>query len=1063
LAPTGELDSSHIRDLLERAPVPIWINFQGTIAYVNLAAAELLGAASADRITGRSVFDFIHPDSHSAAGERMRLLEAGQRVLPLEEAFLSLDGVRLPVEVTSWTIPFAGGRAIQTSFTDLSVRRRGLEALLESEERLRVALAASGTGTFRWDIASGTIACDDNLRLLLGLTNFSGDCTLEDLLHRVLPEDRPGVESHLQCCATQGKDFGLQFRVQWPDGTVHWLDASGKTLAGPEGRARYVTGACFDATAKLQVQQILIDRAQLAALTADVGLALVEGDTLPDILQRCAVSIVEHLGAAFARIWTLNEFENVLEMQASAGLYTHLNGPHARVVVGQDKIGLIAAERKPHLTNDAGNDPRVGDHEWARREKMVAFAGYPLIVEGHLIGVVAMFARHPLEQHTLEALASIANGIALGIQRKQAESQRRQSEARKAAILETALDCIITMDQNSRIIEFNPAAERTFGYTREQAIGNSLPELIIPPRYREAHVHGLAHYLKTGAGPVLGRRIEITAIRSNNNVEFPVEIAVSRIESGGPPLFTATLRDITPRKEAEAELQRAKQAAEDANMAKSAFLASMSHELRTPLNAIIGYGEMVQEEAAEMGAVGLLPDLQKIHAAGRHLLGLINDVLDLSKIEAGKMELYLETFDIAAMVNDVANTAGPTLGRTGNRFELHIPANFGNMRADLTKVRQCLLNILSNAAKFTKDGFVVLDVREEMQAGKPQILFRVSDTGIGIGPEQRENLFQPFTQAEPGTTRNFGGTGLGLSLTRHFSRLMQGDLMLESETGKGSAFTVRIPRQVPEREIETVPSRSFPEDDSKITEGTVLVIDDDPAVSELIGRLLVREGFRAEIARSGAEGLRLARELRPTVITLDVMMPQMDGWSVLAALKSDPELCTIPVVMLTITDNRNLGFTMGAAEYLTKPVERERLLRVLRRYTCKHPPCLVLIVEDDADARRSLRGMLEKEEWRVIEASDGREALSLMPLGPEIILLDLMMPRMDGFEFSRELGKHPRWARIPVVVLTGVDVTAADRQRLNGNIDRVLRKGALSEVELMAEIRRAMDSGRCAT
>jgi PAS domain S-box-containing protein len=1053
------MDSRRIRELLEQAPVPVWINFRGAVAYINLAGVDLLGAETADQITGRSVFDFFHPQTQHIARHRIQSLEAGERVPPLEEAFVSVDGRRLDVEVTSWVIPFAGETAIQTSFTDLAVRRRDVEALRESEERLRVALMASGTGTFRWDIGTGVISGDYNFRQLLGLAPEIGELTVESFIAQVLPVDRPVVQSHLQRCAALGKDFGLQFRVMWPDGDIHWLDGSGKTFPGSDGQPRYVTGACADVTAKQQVQQILMDRATLAALTADVGIALVEGDTLPDILQRCVVSIVKHLGAAFARIWTLNEFENVLEMQASAGLYTHLNGLHSRIPVGQYKIGLIAAERTPHLTNDVEHDPRVSDQDWAKREGMVAFAGYPLIVQGHLIGVVAMFARHRLDQHILDALASIANSIALGVQRKQAESQRRQSEARKAAILESALDCIITIDQNSRVIEFNPAAERTFGYHRDQAIGHFLPELIIPPNYRDAHKRGLAHYLETGVGPVLGRRIELTAIRFNG-VEFPVEIAVSRIESGGPPLFTATLRDITARKEAELELQRAKQAAEDANKAKSAFLASMSHELRTPLNAIIGYGEMVQEEAADMGAVALLPDLHKIHTAGRHLLGLINDVLDLSKIEAGKMELYLETFDIAAMAKDVANTAGPTLGTTGNRFAMHIPPDFGNMHADLTKVRQCLLNVLSNAAKFTKDGSVTLDVSEEIRDGASHILFRVSDTGIGIGPEDREHLFEPFTQAEPGTTRNFGGTGLGLSLTRHFARLMTGDLTLESEPGKGSAFTIRIPRRVRELASQTAASPGSANGLSAGKQGTVLVIDDDPAACDLIRRLLVREGFRAETASSGEEGLRIAKELRPTVITLDVMMPRMDGWSVLAALKDDPELRTIPVVMLTITDNRNLGFTLGASEYLTKPVERERLLAVLRRYTCQYPPCLVLVVDDDADARRRLREILEKEEWRVIEAADGREALELMSHRPELILLDLLMPGMDGFEFSRELGRNPEWSSVPVVVLTAKDLTADDRQRLNGNIDSVLRKGALNPEELLGEIQRAMASCR---
>jgi CheY-like chemotaxis protein/anti-sigma regulatory factor (Ser/Thr protein kinase) len=477
----------------------------------------------------------------------------------------------------------------------------------------------------------------------------------------------------------------------------------------------------------------------------------------------------------------------------------------------------------------------------------------------------------------------------------------------------------------------------------------------------------------------------------------------------------------------------------------------MSHELRTPLNAIIGYGEMVQEEAAEIGAHSLVSDLQKIHTAGRHLLGLINDVLDLSKIEAGKMDLFLETFAVAPMTAEVCNTMRPIVEKGGNSLSLDLPADAGSMHADMTKIRQSLLNLLSNAAKFTENGQIGMTVSGDAD----QLFFRISDTGIGITAEQQKRIFDPFVQAEAGISRTFGGTGLGLALTQHFARSMGGDLSVESEPGKGSVFTLRIPRTVKDRSAEKAPATPRSQGDSTQPKPTVLVIDDDPTARDLVERLLVKEGFHAVGASGGDEGLRIARRHRPSVITLDVMMPQMDGWTVLERLKSDPELRDIPVIMLTIVDNRNLGFALGAADYLTKPVERERLSVVLRKYACDFPPCLVLIVDDDADSRRHVRQMLEPENWRLVEASNGLEGFAMLrEHRPSVILLDLLMPGMDGFEFSLELARHPEWSQIPVVVLTAKDITAEDRARLNGHVERVLRKGALRKEDLLAEIRR---------
>jgi signal transduction histidine kinase/DNA-binding response OmpR family regulator len=501
-------------------------------------------------------------------------------------------------------------------------------------------------------------------------------------------------------------------------------------------------------------------------------------------------------------------------------------------------------------------------------------------------------------------------------------------------------------------------------------------------------------------------------------------------------------------------LREARDAAEAASRAKSQFLANMSHELRTPLNAVIGYSEMLQEEARERGQDSLLPDLQKIHTAGKHLLTLINDVLDLSKIEAGKVELCLETFDVAPMIHDVATTIRPFVEKNGNVLQVEAGADLGAMCSDLTRVRQCLFNLLSNAGKFTSNGSVTLTVCRETAEGGAWISFRVRDTGIGMTAEEQQRLFQAFSQADASTTRRFGGTGLGLAISRQLSQMMGGTILVESEVGKGSTFTLRLPAEP--RKPQPIPAPEPP------VEGrpTVLVVDDDPAIQEILSRFLIREGFQVVGVTQGAEAVRLAREVRPQAITLDVMMPGMDGWSVLSALKSDPELASIPVVMLTIVEDRNLGFALGAADYLTKPIDRDRLLGALQKHCRVPPPRRALVVEDDTACREMLRRMLEKGGWTVSEAGNGRQALDCVARHhPGLIVLDLMMPEMDGFEFLQELRQHPEWRSIPVVVVTARDLTEEDRLFLNGSlmlggcVRRVLQKGAFSRDDLLREVR----------
>lgn len=400
-------------------------------------------------------------------------------------------------------------------------------------------------------------------------------------------------------------------------------------------------------------------------------------------------------------------------------------------------------------------------------------------------------------------------------ERAQAEADLRASEARKSAILETAIDCIITIDHRSTILEWNPAAEKVFGFTREQVQGRHLPELIIPPSLREAHLNGMQKYLATGEGAVLAQRVEVPALRSDGN-EFPVELAITCIPDEDPPVFTAYLRDITARKQAEADLQRALIAAEAANRTKSLFLANMSHELRTPLNAILGYCTIVQEEAKERQLDEMLSDLEKIGAAGNHLLTLINDVLDLSKIEAGKMAMFIEEFDVCEMVQELALTVKPLVDKNHNTLRVECASGIGMMRSDLTKVRQSLLNLLSNATKFTHEGAIVVNAHSEFRNGHDWLMLRVSDTGIGMSDEQIAKLFRPFTQADASTTRKFGGTGLGLTLTRRFCQMLGGDVTVTSTPGEGSIFTITLPLQLDptaqdESEVEAPHAREIHE------------------------------------------------------------------------------------------------------------------------------------------------------------------------------------------------------------------------------------------------------------
>ena len=773
-------------------------------------------------------------------------------------------------------------------------------------------------------------------------------------------------------------------------------------------------------------------QALLATIT-DLSAELELSRLLETVLGR-AVTL---LGAAGGELATYDEAHGDLVIAANHNMTEDSRG--TRLVVGEGAMGLVVRTGEPLMIPDYQQwDGRSS--QYARIDAHAVIVA-PLLIGQRPVGAINVWHEDPARTFSeadrrLVTLFGQQAAVALENARL-FTSARREREYFEVLVSHSPV-AIVVLNPDHRILSCNPAFEQLYGYTQSEITGQNLDDLITTEETRREAVSYTVQVSENRPVQGVGRR------RRKDGTLVEVEIlAVPVVLDGERVALMALYHDVT-------DLLDARRAAEAANQTKSQFLANMSHELRTPLNAIIGYSEMLEEEAEERGQAESVADLRKIRAAGRHLLALINDVLDLSKIEAGKMELHLETFELQPAIEAVASTVAPLIEKRGNTLRLDLDPGLGAMRADVTRVRQVLFNLLSNASKFTERGTITLRAGRRPGPDGGVVILTVADTGIGMTPEQQGRLFQAFSQADVSTAAQYGGTGLGLAISRMFCEMMGGDITVASAAGEGTTFTVRLPVEV----RSPHPVAPLPPMAADQAAGTVLVIDDDPATRQLLARMLSKDGFRVLEATGGEEGLALARAERPDVITLDVLMPGLDGWGVLAALKREPALASIPVVMLTITDERNLGFSLGAAEYLTKPIERAELRAVLSRYR-RTPGAGVLIVEDDPGIREMLRRSLETEGWTVTEAENGRVGLERVAAdSPALVLLDLMMPEMDGFEFLDGLRARDPADRPPVVVITAKELTDEDRRRLNGGVRAVVQKGSQTVDELLDDVRR---------
>jgi PAS domain S-box-containing protein len=615
------------------------------------------------------------------------------------------------------------------------------------------------------------------------------------------------------------------------------------------------------------------------------------------------------------------------------------------------------------------------------------------------------------------------------------EALRRSSQQMRN-LLDSSPVAVGIVGSGGQLLYTNRRHDELYGVPREQMPKN-VRELYADPSQRDRLLE-----IFRREGELLNAEVQN---RRPDGGTFWSLLSWKQTEYDGQPVLISWINDITVRKQAEAAVQEARRAAEQANRTKSDFLANMSHELRTPLNAIIGYSEILIEDANDRGDAASIGDLQKIKAAGKHLLGIINDILDLSKIEAGRMDVYLEQVFLPRLIEDVSTIVEPLMAKNGNHLVIDCPPGIGSLRTDLTKLKQSLINLLSNAAKFTKQGDVKLTLARLAEPDCPDgVRFTVSDSGIGMTEEQIGRLFQAFAQADSSTTRHFGGTGLGLTITKHFCTMLGGTIKVTSVPGTGSTFAIVLPDQT----VHSVPTvgqtarkAARQRSDNALT---VLVVDDDPDVHDLLSAILTKEGHNVQFARDGLEALELMRRTPIDVVTLDVMMPKMDGWSLLGVMKSDAALQHIPVIMLTIVDDRNLGYSLGASEYMTKPIDRGRLIAVIEQFSHAQGDRVVLVVDDDPEIRTVIRRTVESTGLKVAEAVHGRAALDWLRENPApaLILLDLMMAEVDGFEFLDHIRERDDWTEIPIVVLTAKVLTEDERRFLAERTMLILSKSA---------------------
>ncbi len=784
-------------------------------------------------------------------------------------------------------------------------------------------------------------------------------------------------------------------------------------------------------------------RAQETTALAEVSRDISATLDLETVMKRIATMARDLLGAETSAIYLLDELGTGYRAISALGPIAEQIKADL-IIPGEGILGNLIQNKNAEFINNSANDPRAqhipGTPKDVFQERIMAA---PLLVGELVSGMIAVWRQggSPFVDIELDFLTGLAQQavVAIGNARLFTEVERQKEYFQ--AIFDSSPVAISSMDPDGKIVSWSPAAERLFGYSADEAHGRDVDALLAshPDLYEEAISY--TNQLQ------MSGQFQAKTVRTRKDGRLvEVEVHARTVIVGGQPVgYIGIYHDISA-------LERARHAAERANQAKSTFLANMSHELRTPLNAIIGFTRIVRRKSKDLLPEKQIDNLDKVLVSADHLLGLINTILDIAKIEAGRMDVQAANFNIQPLIDTAVTTVYPLVKTPAVDIQTDLPSDLPKIYSDQEKLKQILINLLSNAAKFTHQG----EIRVKARTHADRLEITISDTGIGIHADALSKVFDEFQQIDNSTTRAYGGTGLGLSISRRFARLLGGDIDVSSQEGRGSQFVLVLPLTYGDTISPTMPVNPMGDFERIPGKKIILVIDDNLDTQDLLRENLLDAGYQVIAASNGEEGLQIARQIKPYAITLDIMMPRKDGWQVLHELKTDPATQDIPVILLSIVDQKDMGYRLGAFDYLVKPVEEGALVAALDRLTDRPVSGAaldLLVVDDDPNIANLVAQFLDQEKYHVRAAEDGLSGLhALHEQTPDAILLDLMMPRLNGFEFISQLRQDLRYKALPIIVLTARSLTETDLERLTDSVSKVLYKDGVEKEKLLQEL-----------